>query len=72
MNLKEIAQEMLNKAEKDLLQNQVALNFEIWQIDREENEEKKIGKQEEANKLTAQVEMIEKSISLFSEYIATL
>lgn len=72
MNLKETAQQMLEKAKIDLAQNQVAYNFCEWQVNGEEDEAKKKEKQEESLKLMAQVENIEKSISLFTTYIETL
>jgi len=70
--MQEVAQEMLNKSEKDLLQNQIAFKFAEWQVEAETDEERKTAKQEEANKLMLQSEQIEKAITLFKEFIPTL
>jgi len=70
--MQEVAQEMLNKSEKDLLQNQIAFKFAQWQVESETDEERKTAKQEEANKLMLQSEQIEKAITLFKEFIPNL
>ena len=63
---------MIEKSEKDLAQNKIALQFAEWQVSKEENEELKKGKEEEVNKLSAQVEMIEMSITKFKEFLPEL
>lgn len=63
---------MIEKSEKDLAQNKVAEKFAIWQLDKETDEAKKKEKQEEVNKITAQVELIEMSITKFKEFLPEL
>lgn len=63
---------MLTKSQNDLAQNKIAEQFAIWQLDKETDEAKKKEKQEEVNKITAQVELIEMSISKFKEFLPEL
>lgn len=72
MNLQQTAKEMLEKSQKDLEQNLIALQFAEWQVEKEENEEKKKQKNEEVNKIRAQVELITTSIANFTEFLPEL